>query len=297
VSDAKPATVVGALALAVAAVSFAAVFILIAAPLHPAWIAGSRVLVTGTALLVIGARGLRPALHALRQSGAGLRWRLLLSAGLLALHFLTWVASLSETTVLRSTALVATQPLFAGLLGRMIGDRATWRLYAGAVVAIAGSVVLASEGDGTAGGSLYGDALALVGAAAAAGYLVVGRSVRDSLPLTPYLGGVHIMAGVALVAFATVVDGVAFDGVEGTDWLAVVAMGLIPGVIGHGLLNWAVRRLEVHVVSLAILIEPLGATILAILLLDRSVTGIEALGALVLLLGVAVGLPKRHQTP
>ncbi len=99
----------------------------------------------------------------------------------------------------------------------------------------------------------------------------------------------------SLLVYAALWHGVAFAGVSTVDVLAVVAMGLLPGVVGHGLFNWAVRRLEVHVVSLAILLEPLGATTLAVLFLNRSVATVEAAGTLILLAGVGVGLPRARR--
>lgn len=73
--------------------------------------------------------------------------------------------------------------------------------------------------------------------------------------------------------------------------VSVVVLGLLPGIVGHGLLNWAVRRVPVHVVSLAALLEPAGAARLAWLLLAEVPLARELLGALLLIAGVAVGAP------
>ena len=214
----------------------------------------------------------------------------------LAIHFAAWIASLSMTSVIRSVTLVTTQPLFAGLLGRMIGDRAPWSLYAGGAVAVVGTVVMIS-GDGDGGGHLTGDLLALLGAVAAAGYFVVGRSVRADVELGGWLALLHVTAAVLLggCALAFGIPLRALDvGLE--PMLAIVALGLVPGVIGHGLLNWSVRRVPVHVVSLVVLLEPVGATALAAVLLGRGVVLRETLGAAIVLAGIAVGLLARPRS-
>ena len=78
-------------------------------------------------------------------------------------------------------------------------------------------------------------------------------------------------------------------------WWFVLYLGLVPGVVGHGLLNWSVRRLPVHVVSLLVLLEPVGAGALAWLLLDEVPTVHEGVGAVVLLVGIGSSLGARER--
>lgn len=284
-------TVVSGLGLAVAAVSSAALLILLAAPLPPLVIAAGRVTVTGLAFGVLVLLSRQQAVP-----GRGLPWgAATLAASLLAIHFATWVASLSLTSVVRSTTLVATQPLFAALVGRLLGDRASWTMWLGALVAVTGTAVMVGVASPEAS-FVTGDALAVVAALAAASYLVVGRSVRAALPLRNYLCLVHLMAGAMLVVAALGVgDAGRLTDAGDETWLAIVALGLLPGVVGHGLLNWGVRHVPVHVVSLAILLEPLGATGLAWIVLDEPVGTRELVGAGILLMGVAVALPKKKK--
>jgi drug/metabolite transporter (DMT)-like permease len=294
VSPPRPAFLVLGLGGAIMALSSAAPVILLADPLPATVIAAGRVAVTGVVLLVLGARSLSFTGAALRQPGA--RARVLGASALLALHFGAWVASLGMTSVPRSVALVATQPLFAGILGRLVGDRAPWSLYGGAVLAVVGTLAMVGGVGEDAGGFNLGDGLALLAGAAAAGYLVVGRSVGQSLPLPPYLGLVHVGAAVMLIAAAPGLEAELWpaEATAGDAW-ALVYLGLVPGVVGHGLLNWAVRYVPVHVVALVILFEPVGATAITVLALGHSVGVGEAIGAGVLLGGVGVGLPWRRR--
>jgi len=288
----RPGSLALGLGTAVAAISSAALLILVAAPLPPAVIAGGRVAITGVVLAALGGRAWRHV--RLGTMGPGVALRMILASGLLALHFGTWVASLSLTTVPRSVALVATQPLFAGLMGRWVGDRAPWSLWIGAGLAVVGTGIMVSDEGSLAGSLRLGDGLAVVAAAAASGYLLVGRSVRERVPLRPYLSLVHIGAALWLLGWMALSVRTPWPaGATSSDLLAVIYLGLVPGVLGHGLLNWAVRHLPVHVVTLAILLEPVGAMALTALVLDQGIRPFEALGAGVLLLGVAVGVPRR----
>lgn len=278
---------IGALGLGVAAASSAATVILLASPLPPLHIAWGRVTVTALVFGLLGRREVRGLLEAIRERPA-LGWRTLCAGAFLALHFGAWIASLGLTTVLRSMALVALQPVFAGLLGRLLGDRVSPWLYVGAAVSLAGSVVLVGGSAALEGGTLLGDSLALLGGASAAAYLAFGRSVRSALPLRAYLGGVHAVAALLLLPVAWMLQPVV-QGVPARSWLAVLYLGLVPGVLGHGLFNWVVRQVPVDRVALAILLEPAAATLLAWAVLNRAVTELEVIGAAVVLLGVGVG--------
>ena len=281
----------GALAGAVTAVSSAAVVILLAAPLSALTIAAGRVGVTGLGLLAIGGRDTGRALQAMRARR--LAWRTALASALLAVHFGAWVASLQSTSVVRSVTLVATQPLFAGVLARALGDTVPMRLWVGGAVAIGGTLVMLGGSAVWGSGPQVGDAQALVAAAAAAAYLAVGRSVRTEVSLPTYLALVHlgaaVLLGIALLASGGTVSRASPGAM---DWLAVLYLGLVPGIVGHGLLNWAVRHLPVHTVSMAILLEPVGATALAAIVLAAPMGEAELVGGLAILVGVAFGIPQ-----
>lgn len=283
---------------AVAAISSAALVILVADPVDPTVIAAGRVVVTGLAMSLLAGRAAAVPWAAARTDRA-LGLRLLLAGSLLALHFGTWIASLQLTTVVRSVTLVAIQPLFAGVFGRVLGDRVRWQSVAASAVAVGGTAVMLSEGDVARASNPYlGDALAIVAGAAAAGYLTVGRSLRSHWPLPAYLGSIHLLAAAMLTAWA-LVTGVTWipAGADMSDLWALLYLGLVPGVIGHGLLNWAVRFAPVHIVSLAIVLEPVGAAGLALAVLGGTVSTHEWLGGAVVLVAVALGVIRRQPQP
>lgn len=295
----EPTRLVLALGVAVVAMASSAVFVRVAEPLAPELIAAGRVSITALASGLLAGASMRSTLRTL-AGARGWRWSWwLVAAGLcLALHFAAWITSLTLTSVVRSVALVTTTPIWAGLLARLLGDHASPRLYLGGLVALAGTGIMIARPDALAGGSWIGDVLALVGAITAAVYLAIGRHVHarmgEALPLRDYFTLVNLVAALGLWALVLGLGvPLAVPDANALDWAAVVFMGLVPGVIGHGLLNWAVRRAPVHAVALASLLEPLGAALLAWLVLGEAVGWREGVGALVLLLGVAIGLPRR----
>ena len=272
------------LLLAIVVLSGAAPLIKAAAPVPSMVIAAVRICLAAVALALIGARQLG-ALRRLRARQGGL----VVGAGLLlGVHFGVWITSLALTSTAASVSLVATNPIFAALFGLALGDRVTRREWAGIVIAALGSALLAG-GDWRAGGdALLGDGLAVLGAAAAAGYLVVGRSLRAELPLFPYLAAVNAVAGAGLLATVLVL-GLPLGGWPAGSYAAIAASALLASVGGHTLLNVAVRHTPTHLVALAILGEPIGASLITWVAFGERPPWSAAIGGAVILAGIAIG--------
>lgn len=273
------------------AVSSSAVVIVLAAPVPPLIIAAVRVAITGFVWWVISRVSAKaPALTGpVRPVWP---WgRIVLSGILLGMHFGLWIGSLFLTSVPHAAVLVGLQPLFAGIFGRMLGDRATWRLPAGVAVALLGTRLMTSAD--VEGVTLLGDALAVLAAACSAAYLTVNRGIGREIPLPTLLALVNLVAAVALGMTALLFGGAYWHVDAGSsEWLAIAWLGLGPGLIGHGLMNWAARSMPVHAVSIVILLEPIGAAFLAWLVLQQGVTLIEVVGALLLLAGAGLTILK-----
>ncbi len=223
---------------------------------------------------------------------------LLLSGLLLGLHFATWITSLAHTSVVSSVVLVTTTPLWIGLASPLVlGERTPRLTWVGIVAAmIGGSIVGLADWTGTTGSTLWGDVLALIGAFMASGYLMIGRSVRAKLRLTSYLWLVYGTAGVFLLIWSIAANyPLTGYSLEVTGWM--IALGLIPQMIGHTAANYAVRHLSATFVGVAILGEPIGSTILAILILQEWPKPLQVLGGALILAGIALAsTAEEHHT-
>ncbi len=216
-------------------------------------------------------------------------------AGLfLAVHFATWIQSLAWTTVASSVILVSTAPVFTALLSPwVLGERPGRRAWGAVGLTLVGSAILA-RGDLDLGPrALAGDALAVVGALAVSLYMMVGRRVRDRIGFAPYLGLVYGTGAAVLLVLALALD-VRLSGWAAPTWgwLALLAIG--PNLLGHGLLNWSVRRLRALTVQTAVLGEPVLATMYAAALLGERPALAFYAGATLIVVGVV--LAAREET-
>jgi drug/metabolite transporter (DMT)-like permease len=275
------------LGMGVGAVSFAAVLIrgaeapaLVIAAYRMA-LAGSLVGGLAAALKLRNGTASRPGRH---------QWVPLASGGFLALHFGFWIAAVQQTSVITAVVLVTTTPLFVAAASpwvlRESPGRAVW---GGIAVAAAGALLMVAEDVGEGAGTLLGDFYALLGSAFAAAYLMAGRWARPGGSWLGYIGTVYPVAAVLLLLSVFIVRE-SLTGYDGKTYLMFVLLAAGPQLVGHSSLNWVLGHVPVILVSTAILAEPVGATALAAFILRETPTGLELLGALLVLFGVYLAL-------
>ncbi len=216
-----------------------------------------------------------------------------LTGAALAIHFAAYFESLAWTSVAASVTLVQSQPIFvaigaAVLLREQIGARKAF----GIAVAVAGMATM-SIGEFLTGAAiagarpLYGNSLAVLGAVMAAIYVLVGRSLRQRVAVVPYVLVVYTACSLTLLLVA-VGQGLPLVGYGRREWILFFALAVGPGLFGHTVVNWALEHVESSVVSVSLLGEPVGATILALLLLAEIPGATTVGGGVIVLVGIYV---------
>ncbi|MFP5322730.1 MAG: DMT family transporter [Acidimicrobiia bacterium] len=235
------------------------------------------------------------ALRAPRPTAGELRL-VALSGAFLAAHFATWIPSLSYTSVASSVALVATQPVWAALIARARGEHVHREVWIGIGVALVGVLVLSGVDLSISARALFGDLLALVGGALAAAYVSVGSHVRRSVGTAVYTTGSYGVASVLLLA-ACLVSGRQLVGYETGTWLAILALVVGPQLLGHTLVNTVLRSISATAVSVAILFEVVGATVLAALWFGETPPLAAVPAGLLIFSGVIVVIRAGRRRP
>ena len=280
-----------ALVFGVVVVSFAAPLIRLAeAP--PLAIAFYRNLVASVVLIPIalGTRGAE-----LRRLRRGDLVPLTAAGLLLAVHFAVWIPSVRLTTVAASTVLVTTQPVWSAVLARIfLRERLARAAAIGIGVALGGAVLISGADFTLSTRAFVGDLLALGGAVAVAGHRIVGIGPRRRLSILPFVAVIYGVCAVALLV-VTLVSGTTLSGFSTGTWLAIAGLGLGPQLVGHTVFNFLLRDLDPTVIAVAIMGEPIGASILAVLLFGEVPPVTSLVGGALLLLGIYIAVTSQSR--
>lgn len=280
------------LSLGVVAVSFAAIFIRWAdAP--PLTIAAYRLTIATVLLAPVAWFSAQDELRALTRSD--LR-RALVSGVFLGFHFAFWISSLEYTSVASSVVFVTTSPLWVGLGAHLFTeDRLTRRMVLGIVVAVVGGIIIGYGDVGISFEELFGDLLAVAGAVMVAGYLLIGRNLRPKVSLITYIFLTYGVAAVSLLIMALATRQ-PFTGFSPNTYAMFFLLAVVPQLVGHSSFNWALRFLSATYVAVTAMLEPIGSTILAWLLLGEVPTVLKVAGGTLILAGVWVATRVEQRT-
>jgi drug/metabolite transporter (DMT)-like permease len=165
----------------------------------------------------------------------------------------------------------------------LLGERVKRVAAVGIVIAFSGVCVISAADYGEGSDTLLGDLLAFLGGLCAGIYFLSGRLARQRVSLGPYVLSVYSLSAIMMLA-AAAVAGDELLVLDGREMSLFLLLAIVPTILGHTLFNYALRRVPAHIVSTSVLGEPVGASILAFVLLPGETPGpwIVLGGALVL---------------
>src|SRR3954447_19663320 len=229
--------------------------------------------------------------------GGRITWRLCViafPAGVcFALSFIFGFASFQETSIVNATLIPALQPvLILFLATRMFGERRSRTELGFAALAFAGVVVVVAGASG-AGSSLEGNVYALLNLLVFTGYFVLGKRIREAdIHSWSLLAAVFIGACVVVIPWS-LVTARDLGAIHGADWLLLLGLILLPGMVGHGLMTWAHHYVDVTVTSMMTLANPVVSIVGAWIIYEQDLTYEQLAGGVLVL--VALGAILRRQ--
>ncbi|NQU47672.1 MAG: DMT family transporter [Planctomycetes bacterium] len=271
------------------AVSTGALFIRFSDPAPPMAKAAWRCGLAAIFLLMIGRRrALRPLVKLPRRQ----QRRLVLAGFFLAVHFATWILSLSHTSVASSLFLVNTVPIWTALIAPFVIAEATRRnQWIGSLICMFGTGILGWGEFSLSDNALFGDLLALAGAISLAMFLILGRELQKAIPGLSYLIATYGSAALFLIAGCLLLN-YPLAGYPTPTYFWLFLLALIPQMLGHSAYNISLRHFSAATVSIALVGEPVMGTFLAWLFLSEMLTATTLIGGGILLVGIIVATAK-----
>ncbi|MFC5701147.1 DMT family transporter [Cohnella faecalis] len=241
-----------------------------------------RMLFTLVLMLPFGAKSIREARAVSRKD-----WLLLIAAGFfLALHFLLWMASLNYTSIASSTIILALEPVFV-MIGAYFAFREKTNLLAviGMGIALSGVIVVSSGDTGISRDALFGDFLSFAGMLAVVANMLIAKRLLTRI--SSYLYSL-VVFGVASLFFAlyNVAEGIAMVGYPAKEWGVFLLLAIVPTVFGHLIFNWLLQYVKATTISIAVLAEPVGASLLGMMLFSEMVTLFQYVGGALVIAGL-----------
>ncbi|WP_339183070.1 DMT family transporter [Oceanobacillus sp. FSL W7-1293] len=213
-------------------------------------------------------------------------WLSILAGVFLALYFILWFESLNYTSVASSVVLISLQPIFAFIGTYFIfGERFSSGAIISIFIVLLGGLIIGSGDFQLSGEVIYGDMLALLGAIAVTIYFLSGQHVRKNVSLITYTFIVYGISTVILTLF-NLIRQENFFSYPADHWWIFIALAIIPTFLGHSLFNWSLKWLSTSTISMAIVFEPIGASILAFLILNETPTWAQFLGGTIIVFGL-----------
>ncbi len=275
----------------VLSVSFAAIFIRLAdAP--PLVIATYRLTIASVILIPIASIKSMKGLNKLSKHDMLL---ILLSSVFIALHFGLWITSLNYTSIASSVVLVTSHPVFVAVISYFLwGERLNKLTISGIVIALIGVIFISYGGFTFGSQAILGNLLALIAGFSMGAYLIIGGQLRTRIDILSYLTIIYTFAAVILLV-TTMICGHSFFGYSPITYIMLILLALIPQLVGHSCLNLALRLIRVTFVSVAILGEPIGATLLGCVILREMPTTNEIVGGLLILGGIFIVMRRKFK--
>ncbi|MCT1902848.1 DMT family transporter [Oceanobacillus sojae] len=272
-----------AIVIGVLSISTSAIFVRLASEASASIIANYRLLF---AVLLLLPFILFHYKHEFKRITTKNWWLSILAGVFLALFFILWFESLNYTSVASSVVLISLQPILAFVGTYFIfGERFSSGAVISIFIVLLGGLIIGSGDFQLSGDVLYGDILALLGAIAVTIYFLSGQHVRKNVSLITYTFIVYSISAVTLTLF-NVIQQENFFSYPASHWWIFIALAIIPTFLGHSLFNWSLKWLSTSTISMAVVFEPVGAGILAFLILNEAPTWAQFLGGTIIVIGL-----------
>ena len=213
--------------------------------------------------------------------------RTIIAGIFLAVHFGTWISSLSYTSVASSVVLVNTIPIWVGLAALLSREKLSKLTWAALIISVIGGLLVGYGDFSINPMALWGDFLALTGGIAVSVYVIFGRKVRQKLSLLAYICLCYSTAAISLL-ITNLLLGVKMSGFSDNTWLSFLGIAIVPQLFGHSCYNWALGYLSTELVAVTLLGEPIGGSILAYFMFDEFPTPTMFAGFTLLMFAIVI---------
>ncbi len=214
-------------------------------------------------------------------------WVLLGLAGFfLALHFLLWMESLNYTSIASSTIILSLEPVFVMIGAYFVFKDKIGRLaLIGLLVALIGAMCVGSGDISLSRKAFTGDLLSLLGTLAIVVNMLIAKRLLTRVPSFLFSLIVFTIAFLCFAMYNLSMD-FSFTAYPEREWTIFVLLAIVPTVFGHMIFNWLLQYVKPTTISMSVLAEPIGSSLLGMLIFKEMVTSFQLVGGAFIIMGL-----------
>ena len=213
---------------------------------------------------------------------------------ILGAHFGFWISSVKATSVAASVLLGTCHIVYVSIIGWLVfGESLNQKGILGTLLALSGIIILFGGDLLQEPGNFQGNILAFISGILAGLYYLGGRKHRKKISLPTYAFIVYLSSAVAMW-IVVVIQGLEYSNISNSEFQLFFLMALVPTLLGHTMQNWALAFLPAYVISITLLVEPIGSGILAWLIFDEIPSLGVLVGGIIVLYGVYIVALSEH---
>ncbi len=210
----------------------------------------------------------------------------------LSLHFASWITSLNYTSIANSVIIVNTSPIFVAIFSYyFLKEKIKDTTLIGIIIAFIGATIIAIGDYGIGKNNFLGDIYALIGAIALSIYIIGGRKMRQKLSLYLYVTPVYILSTIILIIFCLLFK-IPLYPYPMKEYIVFILLAIIPTIFGHTIYNWILKNVKATIIATSLLGEPIGSTILAMIIFNEIPGILTFIGGPIALIGIYIAVKE-----
>jgi len=217
-------------------------------------------------------------------------WKLVGPAGLLfGVNISLLFTAVTKTSIAHVEFIATMTPLLVVPAGAIFfGERPNWSALRYGVISILGVAIVLFFGPSSGTATIGGDLIMLMVLCSWTGYLLFTKRARAAgVDTVTFMACMMPLGLITTVPMAIVLAGDEIFSMTRRGWFVAAVLAILTGMIAHGCIAFAQQHLPIATITVMQTSQPALAVFFAFLILGESVRGLQVVGMILVIIGIA----------
>ena len=215
--------------------------------------------------------------------------RIVFAGVFLGLHFTCFFLGVRYTSIANATLLATLGPVFTSIISFFQGKKTSRNVYFGLGIALFGIIIIQYGDLSLSPKNLFGNALSLLSSFFIAVTFTTAAEIRKDTGNVSYGRTLFLIAAITIGLIA-VISGVSLINFQRDHIPWLLFLGLVPSILGHNMLNYALKYFSPTAIASVPLGEPIIASFFGFLIFSESIPSGAMISAPIILGGIFIVL-------